>query len=296
MITWADGLERAPDGAPLREIVQPAVWSSGAWIDPDGTAYRRYYNASTRAWGAFEPMPLALDADGVHFGYHLSTGWTSIETCIATAWLRREPGSRARVRVIDASRAPTLDNLAWGESEQEAAVDLAGERWAPLRWQVGRVVCDPRYAISTHGRLRAADGRVTRGFAARVTRWAAVRGAGLVDLWMAAGLVRAERKVPERLYQAYLSLSACVPVAEHAARHGLALATAWAYYNRALPLVHDHGRCRALVPADLWAALEAMRGGARLGGPLRELHPEVARRLGRVVPMDLLRFARACVV
>ena len=115
MIAWSDGLEHAPDGAPIRELVQPDAWTSGAWIAPDGAAYRRYMNASTGVWSAFELMPLALDAEGVHFGYHLATGWASLETCIATAWLHRAPGSRARVRVLDAP--PTLDNLAWGGRE-----------------------------------------------------------------------------------------------------------------------------------------------------------------------------------
>ena len=65
MIAWADGLERAPDGAPLREIVQGDAYAGGTWISPDGAAYKRYFNAVTRASGAFEAMDAALDADGV---------------------------------------------------------------------------------------------------------------------------------------------------------------------------------------------------------------------------------------
>ena len=115
-------VHRSLDGAAGR--CECRKCSCGAWIAPDGAAYRRYMNASTGVWSAFELMPLALDAEGVHFGYHLATGWASLETCIATAWLHRAPGSRARVRVLDAP--PTLDNLAWGEGESELATTKLG--------------------------------------------------------------------------------------------------------------------------------------------------------------------------
>ena len=51
---------------------------------------------------------------------------------------------------------------------------------------------------------------------------------------MAAGLMRAERHVPERVYLAYCSVSSSTPVAEHARRHALSLKTAWQYYALAV--------------------------------------------------------------
>ena len=303
MIAWADGVERTRDGAPLRELVQPALWTSSVWVTPDGACYRRYYNPVARAWGEFELLPASLDhATQQRLGFQLATGWASVETCIATAWLHRAPDSRARVLgapgALGALGAPDVRSLAWAEGEEDPeAGEFGGETWAPLRWRCGAVECDARYRISSHGRLRNPRGGVTRGFAAHGSRWAACRGAGLVDLWQASGLARAERAVPERHYLAYVSLSAGVPPHEHARRHGLSVRTAWAYFQVAAPLV-DRRRAlgRALVDADLWRALAAMAGDERLGGRLAPLHAAVRRRLGRDVDFDELRFARTCLV
>ena len=239
---------------------------------------------------------------GGGWGYHLSMmGWASVETCIARAWLHRAPGSRAPVAVLD-PRQPDADHLAWREPEPDP--EAAGgaredETWSALRWSCGLATCDDRYLLSSEGRLWSPHTRqATRGFAAYGARWAAVRGAGLVNLTFAAGLARATVSIPPRVFYAYQSLVGGVPVAVHARRRGLpSLKTAWDYYCLAAPLVPElrvHGK--AHVHPDLWRVLASMRGDARLGGRLRLLHPPVVRRLGRDVPMQELRFARACFV
>ena len=297
MIAWRDGIEESP-GGPAREVVQRDTWSSSVWITPDGEAFRRYYNAaaSTFTW---EEMAYSLDEySQARLGLHLASGWTSVESLIATAWLHRKAGSRAYVKVLDPSN-PTLPNLQWGEPEvHPEAGNYEGETWAPLRWECGRIPCDARYRISSHGRLMNPTGEVTRGFAALGTRWAAVKGSGLVDLLQASGLMRAETRLPERVYKAYCSLSSSLPVEEHATRHKLTWKTAWQYYALAAPHVHDRALyAKPLVTDDLWACLATtLRGDPILGGRLNELHPVVTQLLGRDVTMEELRFARTCVL
>ena len=155
-----------------------------------------------------------------------------------------------------------------------------------------------RRLVLVYDVARSPARQATRGFAAYGARWAAVRGAGLVNLTFAAGLARATVSIPPRVFYAYQSLVGGVPVAVHARRRGVpSLKTAWDYYCLAAPLVPElrvHGK--AHVHPDLWRVLASMRGDARLGGRLRLLHPPVVRRLGRDVPMQELRFARTCFV
>ena len=296
MLEWNDGIEETPGGM-AREIVQPNVWSSSVWITPVGEAFRRYYNPISKAW-TWEAMQIAFNPDQTRIGIHLASGWMSSEQAIATAWLHRAPNSREGVVVLDPAE-PDVRNLAWGDPDPlPEEGDFEGETWTNLRWMCGQVRCDNRYQISSHGRLRSPyTGKITRGFAARGTRWAACKGAGLVDLMQAAGLIRAEKHVPERVYLAYCAVSSSTPVAEHARRHALSLKTAWMYYALAAPLVHErevYGK--PLVSPDLWRVLTSMRGNPVLGGKLSELHPEVVQRLGGDVSFEELRFARICVV
>ena len=296
MIAWEDGIEHV-GSVPLREIVQRSVWSSSIWISPDGgDVYRRYYNAVTkeRTW---EEVPFSLDRDGERMGIHIpNAGWMSIETAIATAWLHRAPRSRAHARLVDPSM-PDVRGIVWNEPEwnPEGRGDFEGERWKPLRWRCGQVECDTTYDISNLGRLRSGD-RVTRGFAALGTRWAAVRGAGLVDLPAAAGLVQRETPLPPRVYNAYVSLSSHLRPEEHAKREGITVRAAWQYYCLALPLFEGGEVGRQIVSPDVWEVLTTEMGGdPLLCGKLSDLRPAVSRRVGRVVDFDELRFARCCV-
>ena len=297
LISWADGVEKTPAGV-AREIVQPNMWSSSVFVTPSGSCYRRYWNAVSNKWSAWDTLEPILDHETQSkLGYTLATCWTSVETCIATAWLHRRPESRAKLRILDPSE-PNAKHLQWGEPEDyPEAGDLTGETWMPLRWYCGHVRCDPRYSISSHGRLKSPfTGKVTRGFAARGTRWAAVKGAGLVDLLQASGLTKAEKTIPERLFMAYCSISSGIPVKEHAQRNNLTVNTAWAYYNQAIPLVENrklYGKQH--VNPDVWLCLELMHGKPLLGGKLSELQLHVSKMLKRDdVPFEEVRFARTC--
>lgn len=296
MIAWRDGIEGSP-GGPAREVVQRNAWSSSVWITPEGEAFRRFCNAVSGQF-TWEEMPFSLDQETQsRLGLPLPSGWMSTETAIATAWLHRAPESRAYVKVLNPSEA-TLPNLRWGEEERDPeALDIEGETWSPLRWHCGQIPCDARYHISSHGRLKNPRGEATRGFAALGTRWAACKGSGLVNLLQAAGIMKAETPIPERVYLAYNSLSSSLPVEEHAKRHRLTLKTAWQYYQLAAPHVHDLGiYAKPLIPPYLWSALASLRGDPILGGRLNDLHPVVERITGREVSMDELRFSRMCVV
>jgi hypothetical protein len=167
-----------------------------------------------------------------------------------------------------------------------------------LKWSIGLVPCDVKYSISSHGRLHSPyTGKITRGFAARGTRWAAVKGSGLVDLLAASGLTRAEVEVPVRTEKAYLSIVQGFTPSEHAERNFLTENTAWTYMNVAAPLVPNlHVYARRLVSQDLWELLSSMRGDALLGGALKALHAECSRLLGHDVSWSELRLARTSLV
>jgi hypothetical protein len=286
IIAWADGVEYH-EGVALREIVHN-VWSSSVWISRDGQAYRKYYNAVTKTWGPFQPVPIALDASQNRFGIHLYA-WMSLETAIATAWLHRAPDSTARVRSY--ADPPHVSTIEWGEPEEEEEEDEE-ERWRPLRWHCGLVPCDARYKIGDCGRLMNPKGDITRGFAALGTRWAAVKGAGLVNLLAAARLTDHEVRVPPRVYRAYIGISNGTRPDQHATRMRIPLKAAWDYYALAAPLIGKAGK--KIVNSDLRRVLEAMRNDPRLGGRLLDLHPVVQRRLGRPLALEELRFARTC--
>ena len=295
-IHWEDGVEHSP-GGPAREVCQPSVWNSSVWITADGQGFRRYYNSQSKRW-VWAEMSVAFDREQFRLGYTLPMGWTSIEGCIASAFLHRAPGSRARVKILE-ERDVNVANLVWGEPEFDTeSGDFAGEQWYALRWDCGIAACDKRYHISSHGRLKSPySGKVTRGFAAHGSQWAAVRNAGLVNLQAAAGLVRADVKVQPRIYHAYRAIVSGTPIADHARRFGISQTLAWDYCNRAAPLVPDrHVYGKPYVSPDLWRLLQALRGSPVLGGRLLELQAVCSRRLGRDVAWDELRMGRTCVV
>jgi hypothetical protein len=291
MNEWVDGIEYNKD-VPLREIVQPNAWSSTVWISPVGEAYRKYYNPVLREWGEWESVPISLESSG-RVGFALST-WASVEACVAKAWLHKAPGSKAHVRILDPANALDVRNIAWNEPEHDSeGGDFTGERWKPLRWYCGMVECDVRYQISSHGRLKNPQGGITRGFAMYETRWAAVKGCGLVNLMAASGLVRNDVPLQPRVYKAYCSLSSGLHPTEHATRWQLSDKAAWQYYSLAAPLVQGlRAIGHSIVSPELWSALEALQGDPLLGGRLTELHEEM---IGEV-PMEELRFARTCIL
>lgn len=291
-IAWADGLERTPRGL-AREMVQPTAWSSSVWITMDGAAYRRYYNPVARSWSAWEAVEVSLNDDRI--GLALASGWVSLERAVATAWQHRAPGSRAGIHV---SGPLDARHVAWREPEVVEEGEQDGEAWRPLRWSCGLAECDAAYRISSRGRLQSPHtGARTRGFAALGTRWAACRGAGLVDLLAAAGLVCAQVPVAPRVYAAYRALVAGLHPEEHARRQRLRVKRAWDDFNVAAPLVPEvRQRGAGLVARDVWEVLEGLRADAVLGGRLGPLRRVVQRRLGRELGWEELRFVRTCVL
>ena len=292
MISWRDGLERAPDGALARQVPQPFTWSSSVWVTSEGAAYRRYYNPVDRSH-AWEPLELAEEPYSGRLGYHIPA-WTSIEQIIASAWRARVPGSRAHARLIDPRQPPTSDNVAWGEEERNEPLVDTHETWAPLSWTIGPAVCDSRYQISSRGRLRSPyTNEATAGFAAHGVRWAAVREMGLVNLTAAAGLVARCITLPPRLMNAYRALQARLTPPEYATCADIPEKRAWTYTSQVVPFVRH---AKELVASDVRRVLEAMRHDPILGGPLTPLYDKVAPMMLRDLSMEELRFARtACV-
>lgn len=310
IIQWPDGIEYHGTTA-LREIVQPRVWSSSLWVAADGSAFRKYWNCCTGEWSAFEPVAFSFD-NPTQERFGITTpcgGWMSTTRAIATAWLHRAPHSRAHVRLIDPRECPELDNIMWNEpAEEPEAGEIRGrervERWEELRWCIGPIECNMRYRISSWGRLMNPDGCVTRGFCAYGTRWAAVKGCGLVNLLAAAGLVRddAAARVAPSVFRAYCAMSCGVHPREHARRVGTAESTAWKNYVLAAPLATDnrYELGARIVSEDLWYALECLRESddpeSVLGASLTELRDHIEEMHAIRVDFAELRFGRACIV
>ena len=295
MLTWRDGLESTPDGELAREIPQQFTWSSSAWITADGNAWRRYFNAVDRSH-SWERLELTLDAHEERLGLHLPA-WTSLEQAICLAWRRRLPGSRAHVRSVDPRAPPHADTLRWGEEEDgaELPATIDGETWEPLQWTCGGLArCSPLYEISSLGRLRSPhSGEVTCGLSYRGARWAACRGAGLVNLTAAAGLRRESVTLQPREMHAYRAMAQGLTPPEYAKASKKPLPLAWSYCSVVVPHVPQ---ARRLVARDLRRALESLRGDPALGGRLTELYPKVAPLLPRPLEMGELRFSRVAVL
>ena len=319
MIRWCDGVDTLPDGSPCRQIPQKHVWSSTVWCSADGLLWRRFYNPVTRRWRwEEEPCALTIDEEG-RIGYHLEW-WTSADRCVALAWLRRaENGSsliqeKVTVRLVgdDAAKASErgsrVDSIEWADGEagdESGESSVPGETWKPLKWSCGLIPCDGGYRVSNYGRLWSPHTRtVTSGFWYGGERWAAVRGGCLVPLRAAAGLVPQEEKLQPRVRLARDALMAGYGPSDLEAASGLELSTCWSYFTRAsmhVPGKDLRKRARRLVPAEMWAALERMRGEERLGGMLTDLMEDVRRMVPpRVLEdenaMSKLRLARTALI
>ena len=295
-LEWEDGVEQSPRGM-AREYALEHVHNSSVWLTPVGDAYRRYYNKVDKSF-AWEAMPLVWNADGTRLGLHVSEGlFVTLEHAIACCWLARAPHSRARVRVLDPDRAITAANLAWPDPDTSDD-DVGDETWYKLDWHCGLIRCNPAYQISSKARLRSPHtGLITRGHALHGTRWAAVKGAGLVDLHAAAGLARHEVSLSPSHFRAWQALSKAEPPRSLARRAGIQESTAWAQYTKLAPLVMDRRQiARQLVPRRLWDCLIGMQRNPVLGGALTELHAAVAKKLGSAPEWTHLRFARRCLV
>ena len=294
MIAWRDGLETTPDGDLARQIPQH-VWSSSMWITKDGNAFRVYRNPvdGSQSWVRLYP---ALDAHEERLGLYLPS-WTSLEHAIALAWRRRLPGSRAHVRVVDSRQPPHATNVRWGHEEEVVPEPshLQGEKWSPLRWSCGLAKCSKQYEISSFGRLRNPRGEATAGFFYKGSRWAACRGAGLVNLSAAAHLQNRTLFLAPREMRAYQALTSGLTPPQYAVAANLPETLAWTYCACAAMHVRD---AQKLVARDLCAELLMMRDlrDPLLGGKLTELHAIIAPRLRRPLEYGELRFSRVAVI
>ena len=300
LITWRDGLERSPNGLLLREIPQRHIWASSLWISKQGDIYRRHWNAVSKSWRFdAEPPSMSLAQDG-RVGYNVDGGWKSEERCIALAWLRRHPSSTSYIsddvvelvdgpqQAVESERTgPDARSIAWATLEYDTEpAALAGERWRTLSWRCGVVPCDSRYKISSQGRLRNPQGKTTRGFWFDGGRWAAVKGAGLVDLYAAAGLREDEIRLSPAIHATVQALMTRHEPSDLVDSFEITEGTAWSYISKAAAHISGPDLRRIvprLVSVDLWALLVSMRdsGEAVVGGSLTELRSEVLKRLSR---------------
>ena len=294
-VTWPDGLERGPDG-PCRQIPQKHTWSSQVWVTRDGDARRRHYNPVSKEWTwAADTLPMSIGADQTHMGYTIDH-WISVDRAVALAWLHRAPGSPCTIvddqlELVGSARTKTIP-LAWAEGEYMGNEQgpMEGEKWKALRWRCGLCPCPAGYEISSYGRLMNPKGRCTRGlvFGSEGDRYAAVRGCGLVNFTVAAGLRRRDVGFSPSLYLAVEALATGRTPLEMASTHDSdrSEATAWSYFCRVAPFFSgDELRKRVprLVAVDLWSLLQGMMVSQErvLGESLSQLMPVVQKRLKR---------------
>ena len=301
MIRWCDGVDTLPNGSPCRQLPEKHVWSSTVWCSADGLLWRRFYNAVSKQWTwSDESYMLTIEEGKV--GYLLDW-WMSADRCVALAWLHRaENGSdriqeKVTVQLVDVNgsageeRVVRMDAVEWvdGDAPEDGGT-FPGETWKPLRWSCGLIPCDPRYKISTLGRLWSPHTRTsTFGVWFDGDRWAAVRGGCLVPLRAAAGLQPAEEKLQPRVRLARDAMMTGYGVSALEAASGLELSTCWNYFTRAsmhVPGKELRRRAQRLVPKEMWGALERLkaRDDRRLGGSLTDL----MERIERMVPSRVL--------
>ena len=322
MITWKDGLELGPDG-PCRQIPEKYVWSSSVWCTQDGIARRRFYNAVTKRWTWAEaPLQYTVnEVTGEAEGFYVGQRWMSIDRAIATTWLRRAPDSsthireRVTVQLVDSasdvrseiSEGPNADNLMWSEPESDEEEGKGGkqETWKPLKYSCGLAPCSKEYKISSTGRLKSPSGKITKGFWWEGNRWAAVKGAGLVNLSVASGLQKSVVELSPRIHQALEALMAGASPQHFADDIGVQLQTGWNYYCQAAQHAVNINRvlladvASKYIPKDLDGVLKGLKRDKVIGGNLTDLMDTVLRTLPSTSPFrrsefqfEMLRFAR----
>ena len=307
LVRWPDGLERGPDG-PCRQIPCRHVWSSTAWITQDGSCRRRHYNALTGMWSwDDQPQPAAMNEDQSRMGFVIDH-CISMERAVLMAWTHRHPDSPNSIVEDDIVLEGRDDEglpFAWRVGEVvDRARTIEAETFKPLKWRCGLCPCPKGYKISTRGRLMNPGGRVTAGFFYQGDRYAAVRGSGLVNLTVAAGLRENTVHMSDSLWFACEALMTGKTPAQHARAAAIMEQTSWSYFCRMAPFVGGAGLRKhvpPLVSTRLWKVLQSMRSDPALGGPLHELLPVVQARLRsasdfRAFPMEQLRLARLSVL
>jgi len=298
---WRDGLERVSN-VYYRQVPQRYTWSSALFVSRGGHALRRFYNSIEHSF-TWKDRPLAQDDTG-RVGLHMQQGhFLPIETIVALAWRRREADSTTKV-IVSGDGA-----VRWVAEEGENGLEHLGETWKPLRYRLGLIPCNTDYRISSHCRLQSPfqdknnQRPITSGFWWDDQRWAAVKDAGLVSLTQAASRTRERGAMPPP----YLSTAIDCLMSGHTAEElahaqSIAVTTAWSYYSKLVPYVHDKAELRRvgkeLVPEELWTMLSRMKreGDPLLGECLSDLIHKADAELddfaSEHLRFEYLRFAR----
>ena len=306
MISSRDGLVTSPDG-PARQVPQKRpVWSGALFITKDGSPRRRYYDIVHKRWHwDRQPAQMVMNDTG-RLGLQLDH-WLPLETCVALAWLRRQPDSPTRV-ILEPGDAIHVDNIRWQQAEDvDDGGAIAGERWKPLKSKCGCVPIADGYQISTAGRLKNQRDEITTGFWYNGTRWAATNS-GLVDLLQAARLKPNAVYLREALHEAMECLLSGHSVEDLADSRGIQLSSAWSLINTAamnLPASELGALGPQHISEDLWDLLVDLRDRQHpvLGRSLTDLKDYVDGKLlgsdGEYADSDYqweeVRFARLCI-
>lgn len=286
-IVWPHGLEKGPDGW-CREIPQRFTWTSSCWCTKYGVVRRRYYNSRTGVWTWDEnPLEMIINDESGRPGFHLQW-WVPIDRCICLAWCHRHEDSK-NTTYLKPGKPCTTKHLLWETADTNIEEgEIEGEVWKPLKgvfsWSCGIVKCDPRYMISSLGRLKAPDGAVTRGFYYDGRRWAACRGAGLIDLTTCARLRENAVYLPARIMQAINAIGAGMTPIDFAMEISVQESTAWSYFTRGAQFMNTSELLRTvpqLVSRDVWGILRSMGEDqlSEMGGKLTDLYEVVIRGL-----------------
>ena len=309
LITWKYGLERAPDGNKVRQIPTRHVWSSSLWISRDAVAWRMYFNPISQKWNwSDKPQPYVLDHENeTRLGLHLLDQWTPLSTAVCLAWKHRIPGSPTKTTIEPGFTVHT-DHVQWVEPGTNKEVGfMEDEVWSPLKYRCGIRNCPQSYKISNRGRLKSPTGQVTAGFYFGDSMWAAVKGAGLVDLLVASGT-----KPNVHHIRPYMRLAMDCIMTGHTPTDlskdaGVEISTAWSYFTQSAPFLKPWDLQRVgpnLISRDVWSILHLMQSenDSRLGGSLKDLLPVIEQRISpdsefikNQYKLSELRFARLCV-
>ena len=282
MITFAPGAFRGREGT-LRQIpLKMPQWASAPMINKRGVMRRRWWNGATQQWSWSEPTPPVVKQESGQVCYHLDNGFIPVETCIALAWLKRAPGSMARV-VVEPGKPPVLRYIKWAEPE-DAEPHVDDEDWKPLVWRCGVVKVEDGFYISSAWRIRSPSGEVTAGFWHNGYRYAGTE-AGLVNLTEAATVWQKHPTYMQPTIRLGMNalLSGNGPK-EVAHALGVKESTAWNYVRRGAQELKPNELLHVvpkLVSEDLWSVLVGMARARdeRLWGKYKDLMPVLERRL-----------------
>ena len=293
-IAWQDGLEMSPDGE-VRQIPQKAHWASSVWVTKSGIARRKYYRMQTDTWVWSEKiLEYSMDDATGRVGFILDH-FITVEQAILLAWKHRAPESATRAVYTRGNVPAHADYLEWREEgSNEEDGEYADETWKRLDWRIGIVHCSRDYYISNKGRLRNPDGQVTRGHFWRDDMYAAVTGAGLVPLTLAAGLRPKAKQIPKHLQFAKDAFLTGKTPEDLSRAAGIKLSTAWNYFGKAGEQFVEPPDVQRLAPnlisRDVWSALHSLQKNAdrALGADLKTLYRKVIGSLPETSPYLLL--------